>query len=437
MNKKLKLLIKDGIRKKLNTKWFKIANIILLLIIVLLTNIDSVINFFGGDFSDPTKIYVVDNTNTFYNDLNKSLEESLKIIQTKIEIEEYKKDATKLKSDIKDNESKDIILEINKVDNEYISTITSFNYVDAITVELLTNSLNNIKKAKELESSNIDIDELNKINTPMTINRTYLNEDLDENYELIEYISGLLIPAFIVPFFMLIIIVIQMIGAEINEEKSSKSMEIIISSVSPKVHFISKIITANLYAIIQSILFILYIVIGVFIRGLITKTNLTQSFGGNISGLLTQFVESGMLHKILTCLPWVIIMILLSFVAYSLLAGILASMTTNQEDFQQLQTPIMIIIMIGYLVAILASTYEKSTFIIILSVIPFLSSIIAPVLLLIGQIGLLEIMIAIILLILTIYVLIKYGSRIYKVGILNYSGNNLWKKIFTSLKNKE
>ena len=37
-------------------------------------------------------------------------------------------------------------------------------------------------------------------------------------------------------------------------------------------------------------------------------------------------------------------MIILTFVAYSLLAGILASMTTNVEDFQQLQTPIVIIL---------------------------------------------------------------------------------------------
>ena len=30
MKNKLKLLIRDGLRKKINTKWFKIVNIILL-----------------------------------------------------------------------------------------------------------------------------------------------------------------------------------------------------------------------------------------------------------------------------------------------------------------------------------------------------------------------------------------------------------------------
>ena len=153
--------------------------------------------------------------------------------------------------------------------------------------------------------------------------------------------------------------------------------------------------------------------------------------------MIDTFIESGMLSDILKGIPWVIIMLILSFIAYSLLAGILASMTTNQEDFSQLQTPLMIIIMVGYYIALMASTYEKSTLIIILSVIPFLSSIIAPVLLIIGQIGVIEILIAIALLILTIFLLLKYGIRIYKVGILNYSSEGLWKKMFESIKIKE
>ena len=214
-------------------------------------------------------------------------------------------------------------------------------------------------------------------------------------------------------------------------------MEVIITSVSPKIHFISKMITANLYAIIQALLFVLYFIIGLFIRTQISGVGLTESFGDNISGMIGTFIESGMLSEILSAVPWVIIMLVLSFIAYSLLAGVLASMTTNQEDFSQLQTPIMILIMVGYYVALMASTYEKSTFIIVLSVIPFLSSIIAPVLLIIVQIGVVEILISILMLLLTIFLLLKYGLRIYKVGILNYSSEGLWKKMWKSLKSKE
>ena len=43
-----------------------------------------------------------------------------------------------------------------------------------------------------------------------------------------------------------------------NPEKSTRSMEIIISNVSPKTHFISKILSSNLFVIIQGALLIIF-----------------------------------------------------------------------------------------------------------------------------------------------------------------------------------
>ena len=45
---------------------------------------------------------------------------------------------------------------------------------------------------------------------------------------------------FILPFCMLIVLLVQLIGGEINEEKTTRSMEVIISNVPPKVHFFSQ-----------------------------------------------------------------------------------------------------------------------------------------------------------------------------------------------------
>ena len=121
--------------------------------------------------------------------------------------------------------------------------------------------------------------------------------------------------------------------------------------------------------------------------------------------------------------------------AYSLLAGILASMTTNIEDFQQLQTPIVIISLIGYYLAMMAGMFEGAIFIKVLSFVPLISAILSPSLLVLGQIGIIEVIISIMITIGFIYLLIKYGLRIYKVGILNYSSKDLWKKMFKAIKN--
>ena len=435
MRSKLGLLVSDGLKKKINTKWFKVVNIVLLIVIVALINVDNIIKSFGGDFEDETLIYVIDDTNKFYNLLETSFKtDAISTLGIDAKIVKAEKSYDTLKQEIIDNEENDIILMIYEEDNTYKSNIISLEYADAITIQMLTSYLNTIKTNILLGESNIDPEELARIYENMQIERIYLSDELDENYELMETIGNFLIPVFIMPFFFLILLVTQMIGAEINEEKTSKSMEIIISSVSPKIHFLAKMITSNVYAVLQSVLFILYVFLGIIVRIAFTGTKVTESFGAEGTQLINTFLESGILNNLLKCLPFIIIMILLSFIAYSLLAGILASMTTSQEDFSQLQTPLMVIIMLSYFLSIMASTYEKSSFIIILSCIPFISCILAPVLLFLGQIGIIEVLISLVLIILTIFVLIKYGTRIYKVGILNYSSNNLWKKMLKSLR---
>ena len=127
---------------------------------------------------------------------------------------------------------------------------------------------------------------------------------------------------------------------------------------------------------------------------------------------------------------------LLSFFAYSLFIGVLASMTTNMEDYNQIQTPVMVFLMVGYYLAISASVYQGAIFIKIAAFIPFISGILAPVLYTLGEMTILDLIISIGLLGGTCALLYKYGLRIYKAGILNYSSSKLWKKIFKSLKEK-
>ena len=255
-----------------------------------------------------------------------------------------------------------------------------------------------------------------------------------------EKIGGIIIIIFIVPFFLLIVLIIQMIGAEINEEKSTKSMEVIISSVKPEIHFLSKLISANVFAIVQGLLLIFYVIVGVLIRVATTGIPGSDVISSNvsvssISQYINMFLQSDIASRLVSGIPFFILLMLFSFFAYSLFIGVLASMTTNMEDYNQILTPVMIFLMIGYYLAIYASVYQGALFIKIAAFIPFISGILAPVMYTIGEMSLLDLGISIILLIGTCGLLYKYGLKIYKAGILNYSSSNLWKKMFKSLKN--
>lgn len=438
MKNKLKFLIKYGIKKKFSSKYFKVVNIILLLLIPAIFNIDKIIEYFGGDFSESTNIYVVDNASayeSFEAIYNQSTNYS--IVNTDIILSKSEKTSDELVKDIKDNKSKDIVLELDSdVINIFNAKIISYDYIDTLLYQNLLTSLNSAKSNLALQRSDIDLNELENIYKTVEVDRQLLDEQLDENSEFMSMISNIMIPAFIIPFFFLIILVVQSIGAEINEEKSSKSMEIIISSVSPKTHFLSKIIATNIFVLTQGILFLIYAAIGMIIRTNLTHESFINSFGLDVSQMVSTFVHSSQFTHMLYSIPFVVVILLISFLAYSLVAGILASMTTSIEDYQQIQTPIMILMITGYYLAIISSAYDSATFIKFISYIPFISSILSPVLLIIGQIGIIDVLISITLLVLTCFLLIKYGLKVYKVGILNYSSSKLWKKMLKAVKEK-
>ncbi len=438
MKNKLKYLVKHGLKKKFISKYFKVVNIILLLLIPVIFNIDKVIEFFGGEFSEPTNIYVVDNASA-YESFETIYTQSThySIVNSDVVLSKSDKTTDKLVEEIKKDKSKHIVIELNEdKENLFSANIITYEYIDTLLYQNILTALNSAKTNMALLKSNIDLDELADIYKTVEVERTLLDEELDENSEFMAMLSNMLIPAFIIPFFFLIILVVQSIGAEINEEKSSRSMEIIISSVSPKTHFLSKIISTNLFVFIQGILLVAYAFIGMIIRTNITNESFINSFGVDISDMVATFLKSDVFNNLLMSIPVVIVILLLSFLAYSLVAGILASMTTSIEDYQQIQTPIMILMMAGYYLAIISSAYDSATFIKFISYVPFISSILAPVLLIIGQITIFDALISITLLAITCLILIKYGLKVYKVGILNYSSSKLWKKMLKAVKEK-
>ena len=79
MKNKLKFLIGVSLRRKVQTKWFYIANICIALVIIGLANIDHIINFFGGDFDQKTKIYVIDNTDVAFDIFKSSADASFSL----------------------------------------------------------------------------------------------------------------------------------------------------------------------------------------------------------------------------------------------------------------------------------------------------------------------------------------------------------------------
>ena len=441
MRSKLKFLINVSLKKKIKSKWFLIANIIIAILITAVINIDSIITLFGGDFDSKDKIYVIDETNSIYE----GFKENLEYYSSNLYGEDSKsfdvvlsdKSVTQLKDIIEKEENSSLIVQIYYNDSEEIvSKLISLSTMDTYDYQLISNALISTASIYTLNSIGLTEDQYSKITNGIEIEREILDENITSEDEDVEMIMTTVFPILVLPFFMLTIFLVQFIGSEVNDEKSTKSMEIIISNVSPKTHFASKIISNNVFILIQVALIIFYAFLGFYIRKLVGGASIINGIGGEVSSAIKALTTGIMSDKFSLIIILTLLIMILTFIAYSLIAGILASMTTNTEDYQQVQVPIMIILLLGYYLAIMAGMFKGSLFIKILSFVPLISAILSPSLLVLGQIGVTEIIISTVIMILTIYLLIKYGIKIYKVGILNYSSSAMWKKIFKSLRSK-
>lgn len=432
MTNKFWFLTKNSLQKKMKNKTFIIVNILLLIVLVALINIDRVVMLFGGNFDKQNNIMVLDNTNKTYEIFKKTIDSEETIIDTGLKYKVKKvSDEKEAKKEIKKDE--DILLIINNDENDIINvTMITYGYINSNLYQLINSSITASKQNLAMEEIGISAEELAKISKSVEIKREYIEANKSKEEEQNEFIMGIVTPIVIFPFFMLITLVVQMVGAEINEEKSTRSMEIIISNVPAKVHFFSKILTANLFVIIQCALLGLYSIIGMLLRGGKSLDSIQNI--DVISNVTSGMDITGMINNLVGYIPLVLILMAVTLLGYSLLAGILASMTTNMEDFQQLQTPIFVVSLVGFYLAIMNTMFDGAIFIRVLSYVPFISAILSPSLLVTGVIGFKDIILSILLMVVVIYLLLKYGLKIYKEGILNYSSNKLWKKMLKALK---
>ena len=426
---KLGFLTKYSLGKKIKSKWFIVVNIIILLVISALINMDSIIKLFGGDFDNNEEILVIDNIGVLetFKDIYAINNEYLKS-ETKYSIEEYKEGYDSAIEEIKDTDK--ILIVIDKDETNYItSKLITNSSMDTITYTIISNTLDSVKREEVLKSYNITNEMYEKIESKVEVERIILDsENTDDNM-----LTNLVVTIITMPFFFLTVYLVQMIGAEINEEKSTKSMEIIISNVSAKTHFISKIISSNVFVLIQGALLLIYCIIGIIIRYFINGS-IINSLPVELTTLGSTLSSSGIMDNIKIALPLMLLLLIITLFAYSIVSGVLASVTTNMEDYQQIQTPIVLILLAGFYLSSLASIFKGSIFIKVASYLPFISSLLAPTMYALGEFSLFDMLISILLMVVTILLLMKYGFRIYKVGILNYSDNNLWKKIFKSMK---
>lgn len=418
--KKLKYLIKYGLKKRLFTKAFYISTAIIGVLIIAITLLPTIIMSFsddepGGEIVD-SNIKIVDTTGY---DLGLGIE---------FTINQVVSNGFNNQITFEQSTNPDDIPDLSFYNSDYANRAVIYIYLEADLVKVsvfnggihysissvLNSYLPELQRLKYLADNPGSITQIGS--APVS----YVPNPYAEDNEL-QIIMSSLSTIVIVPIFILITIALQFIGTEIMEEKSTKAIEIIIASVKPRTHFFAKILSIMIFLVVQLLVYVIFGIIGVGLNELFASG---QSAGGSWGDLL------GVLGPII--LPTLVITIvcaILGALIYSIIGGFFASLSVNQEDYQTIQTPVMMILLISYMGGIFAGASQLTSVLLFFAYFPFSSALVLPVAFAAGQIGWIEVFIGFSIMAVTAVGLIAVFTPLYRASILSYDQSGLIKRI--------
>tara|TARA_B100000989_G_scaffold80637_1_gene57454 strand:+ start:3772 stop:5106 length:1335 start_codon:yes stop_codon:yes gene_type:complete len=417
---------------KITNKTFILSTLFTPLILVGLIFL---IGWFASINNDQVNnVSVVDNSGYIFDKLEST--ESIKYIQLEnFDLEEAKL-ISKTKSDfgllfIKNFESPKEIAETITFYSEDAPSLTVIGNIE--------NQLENILTNKNYKINNIDINKINKNKVYVSLfQETFQGKKTTKADSFIGLLFGMFL-AFLL--YMLIFAYGGMIMASVIEEKSSRIIEVIVSSVKPFYLISGKIVGTSLAGITQ------FFVWGVLFYGssfvISTTFGITSTYDNNEFMLAADnsAISDASLNMLSSFFNLPLANILIAFIFYfiggyflfsSMFAAIGAAVD-NQTDAQQLLLPITFIVIIALYVGIFTAENPDGIVSVIFSMIPFTSPIVMMMRIPNG-VPISEQIISLLILYLTVILIIWIAAKIYRIGILMYGKKPSYKELIKWLK---
>lgn len=409
-NNKVKNLIKYTVEKNIKNKWFIVLNIVFLIVSIVALNFNTVKNIFkssniSGEQSK-FKIELVDESDVVY----KNLLDSVLTLEDYSGVELTKKD--KLEYDAKSFEKNKVIVYVENSDNELIAKVISKEGIDTKYYNVIYDAISDSKNQLLMKKYGIDKEKVENILSQPKIERIMTSVDSENanSKQILQNMSNYAI-------LLILIIVLGKIANDISQEKVSKSIEYVLTSISEKEYLISKILSVNLTILIQVMFSIVYFLIGQYINYL-----LNSIFNVNSINMVSNISRNVDMNVILYVFVVLIFLIITVFIQCAIQAA-LSSKTTNITESGNATILLLTINMIIYTLATITINPLKETNILInvFSFVPIFSMYFIPALMIVSNVGVVHVLCAILVNILMIPVIFNFCAKIFKKGILDYN----------------
>ena len=382
----MKFTMKDMVKRKS----FIISTIIFLVMIVVGFNVPKILKAIKGE-DTVDKLLIVDESNVFEGAL-----ESLKSLDTGYEIEIANLKYDEVKEKIQNEEIESAIFVEKQEENIKIKyIIKDATMMEEVPEDIIT-TINTLYTNIQISKLGLTEEQLKLITPNFEFSLEQTDEKANGNVFAMMLLS-------IVLFYAIYFCAYQ-VSSSITTEKTSKIIETLVTSTSPKTIVLGKTIGIGIVGLLQMILLV-----------------------GTALISAKAFLEPGMIEQVLdmsAITPYLgivtIVYFILGYFAYALLYALTGSTVSKPEDIQSANGPVAMLAVIGFYLSYFTMMNPTSEMNIFASLFPISSPFCMPFRIMMGLAKPTDVLISIAILVVTILVIAKVTIKIYSNAILNY-----------------
>lgn len=400
------------IKEMIKKKTFLISNLILIVIMIIGFNVPNILKTINGDESSKgSKILIVDSENIFEGTLTSLNQMDLGY---EFEITNEKVDFDTIKNKIENEEIEDAIMigrKNGQINIEYI--VENMAMMEGVP-EGCMNALTTIY-------SNLQISKLDLTDEQLASLTPNFNFELKqtEQQEVKGNIFAIMLLSLVL--FYAIYFCAYQVSTSITTEKTSKIMETLVTSTTPRTIVLGKTIGIGIVGLIQ-------VVVLVSVALICANFCLPE-------GILESILDLSQITPFLAIMT--IVYFLLGYLVFALLYALTGSTVSKPEDVQSANGPVAIIAVIGFYLAYFTMMNPTSELNVFASIFPVSSPFCMPFRIMMGIATPIQIAISLAVLIVTILVIAQISIKIYSNAILNYGSKLSFKDMINVYKQKD
>ena len=396
------IIFKQSFITKAKTKSFFITTLIMVAGIFLFANLPSIMDkvgqMMGSDEDD--RVLVVDESGVLFDRLH----EQLQLNEQGISLELTEDSQDQLSEKVQSEEIEAFMKLSFGAEQTIQASYTTGSLVDQFLPSALQDALQNIQTQVKADQLSLSGEQVSELFAPIQFEKHNISDTAKSEEELNQ--ARVLVYVLMFVIYFAVIIYSSMIATEVATEKSSRVMEILISSVSPVKHMFAKVLGIGSLGIAQ---ILVYAVSGFLAYKLSSKGEDHE---------LSAFFSLENLQ--VSTLVYAVVFFLLGYFLYATLAALLGSLVSRTEDVQQMIMPMSLLIVAAFIIAATGLGNPELGYLKIASFIPFF----APLVMFL-RVGMLDLplwepLLSIGIMIVTIFILGWFGAKVYRGGVLMY-----------------